>query len=1048
MLQSQLINVQQLRYQPYQPYIYPVIPSSVTQLAMATANVGVGRPPITCLTGKDNQWVTTFGLESPASLIVLSVTPENTQLIIQFTTEYITQYNTIASYQYSVNGGASMPFLPTGNNPYTMTVPGLVNGVTYSITLQSVNSIGSSAVVTSGTPAGPPSAPTIVSVTPGNQQLTIVIIPGGTNGLPITNYQYSTDGGTTYALFSPALGNVTTIVITRESNTGNLLTNGTTYTILLKSVTSVGSGNPSIPFPAIPATYPSAPTIVTLAPGNKQIVVNFTVPVSNGGSSITDYYYSTDNGSTYVASGYTSSPFTITTASTSGRPTLSDNTTYNILLTAYNIIGQGSPSIMVPATTFGTPSAPTIGTLTPGIRQIIVPFTAPVNNGGTTITNYYYSTDNGLHYIAYGSTVSPFTITRDSFSGTVLSNNTTYYILLKAYNEIGQGDPSNMVSATTFGTPSAPTIVTLVPGNKQIVVNFTAPVSNGGSAITDYYYSTDNGTTYVASGSTSSSFTITTASTSGRPTLSDNTTYYILLKAYNAIGLGSPSDMVSTTTFGVPGAPAIVTLVPGNKQIVVNFTAPVSNGGSIITNYYYSTDNGTTYVASGSTSSSFTITRASTSGTPLLTDGTTYYILLKAYNAIGLGSPSDMVSTTTFGVPSAPTIVTLTPGNKQIVVDFTAPVSNGGSAITNYYYSTDNGTTYVASGSTSSSFTITRASTSGTPLLTDGTTYYILLKAYNAIGLGSPSTMASATTFGKPNPPTAMVATPGDKQLVINFTPGSNNGSTITNYYYSTDNGSNYVLFSTPTGPVSMVTITTKSTGGPLVNGTTYTMRLKAVNDVGTGDASDSFTGTPNASATVPGAPTIGIITPTDQQLSVAFTAPLNDGGSAIEHYYYCTDGSTFVVCDPDVLSSPISITIESNTNDPLSNDTPYSIGLKAKNGVGLGPPSTLVPITIHLPDPPVITSIDPGDLQLTVNFTPGADYGYPITNYYYSTDGGSNYVLFSPATGPVSFVIITKESDTGNPLSADTTYTIGLQPVNSVGTGNESDYVDGTTNS
>jgi hypothetical protein len=56
---AQLLDVNKRRYEPYQPYIYPVIPSSVIQLQMATANVGVPMSVITCLSGKGNQYITT-----------------------------------------------------------------------------------------------------------------------------------------------------------------------------------------------------------------------------------------------------------------------------------------------------------------------------------------------------------------------------------------------------------------------------------------------------------------------------------------------------------------------------------------------------------------------------------------------------------------------------------------------------------------------------------------------------------------------------------------------------------------------------------------------------------------------------------------------------------------------------------------------------------------------------------------------------------------------------------------------------------------------------
>ena len=57
-LQSQLQQLAQQRYLPYQPYVPIMMPSSVIQLQMATANVGTPMVPITCLTGKGVQYVT------------------------------------------------------------------------------------------------------------------------------------------------------------------------------------------------------------------------------------------------------------------------------------------------------------------------------------------------------------------------------------------------------------------------------------------------------------------------------------------------------------------------------------------------------------------------------------------------------------------------------------------------------------------------------------------------------------------------------------------------------------------------------------------------------------------------------------------------------------------------------------------------------------------------------------------------------------------------------------------------------------------------------
>jgi hypothetical protein len=56
---SQLIDLKSQRYAPYQPYIYPVVPPSVMELQMRTANVGVGVTPDTIMNCRGSQFVTT-----------------------------------------------------------------------------------------------------------------------------------------------------------------------------------------------------------------------------------------------------------------------------------------------------------------------------------------------------------------------------------------------------------------------------------------------------------------------------------------------------------------------------------------------------------------------------------------------------------------------------------------------------------------------------------------------------------------------------------------------------------------------------------------------------------------------------------------------------------------------------------------------------------------------------------------------------------------------------------------------------------------------------
>ena len=78
-----------------------------------------------------------------------------------------------------------------------------------------------------------------------------------------------------------------------------------------------------------------------------------------------------------------------------------------------------------------------------------------------------------------------------------------------------------------------------------------------------------------------------------------------------------------------------------------------------------------------------------------------------------------------------------------------------------------------------------------------------------------------------PSAPTALSSVGGNTQAYILFTQSG----TITNYEYSTDDGATFIAFNPPQ-TFSPVNITTLSSDGstPLTNGTTYTVKLKAVN--------------------------------------------------------------------------------------------------------------------------------------------------------------------------------------------------------------------------
>lgn len=157
------------------------------------------------------------------------------------------------SYTYNIVQGS----LPSGLSLNTSTgvISGTVGGgaATYSFILgvrDSAGSIGIRALSLTVTSATVPAAPTGLSATPGNTTATITFTAGSDGGSAITNYQYSTNAGSSWTALSP--------VDTTSPITITGLTNGTAYTIIIRAINAVGNGASS----ASVSVTPVAPKVV------------------------------------------------------------------------------------------------------------------------------------------------------------------------------------------------------------------------------------------------------------------------------------------------------------------------------------------------------------------------------------------------------------------------------------------------------------------------------------------------------------------------------------------------------------------------------------------------------------------------------------------------------------------------------------------------------------------------------------------------------------------------------------------------------------------
>ena len=86
------------------------------------------------------------------------------------------------------------------------------------------------------TPIARPGAPTITAITPGDSYLSVAFTAGSAGGDPITSYQYSLNGGTTW---TSVTGMTSPLVI-------DGLTDGTSYTVILRAVSAAGRPVPLV----------------------------------------------------------------------------------------------------------------------------------------------------------------------------------------------------------------------------------------------------------------------------------------------------------------------------------------------------------------------------------------------------------------------------------------------------------------------------------------------------------------------------------------------------------------------------------------------------------------------------------------------------------------------------------------------------------------------------------------------------------------------------------------------------------------------------------
>jgi outer membrane autotransporter protein len=473
----------------------------------------------------------------------------------------------------------------------------------------------------------------------------------------------------------------------------------------------------------------------------------------------------------------------------------------------------------------------------------------------------------------------------------------------------------------------APTAVTATAGDGQASVAFTAPASNGGSAITNYTVTSSPGAI--------------TATGAGSPIvvtgLTNGVAYTFTVTADNAAGTGPASAASNSVT---PAAPQTITFAnPGAQNFGTSPTLTASATSGLTVSFSSSTPGVCTITSGGALT--------------FVSAGTCTIDADQAGDAAFLPATTVSRSFTVNAVPpGAPTIGTATAGDTQATITFVAPAFTGGSTITGYTVTASPG------GAT--------ASGAGSPIvitgLTNGVAYTFTVTADNVAGTGPASAASNSVT-------------PAATQTITFANPGAQNFGTTPTLTATSDSGL------TPTFTSSTTGVCTITSGGALTFVSTGTCTINA-DQAGNGSylpapqVSRSFSVNP----VVPGAPTAVTATAGNTSATVSFTAPAFTGGTAITGYTVTSSPGGITASGA---GGPILV-------NGLTNGVAYTFTVTADNAAGTGPASLASNSVTPQAPVIVIDPATLADGTVGVAYSQALNSSGGVAPYTYSVSAGS----------------------------------------------------------
>ena len=854
--------------------------------------------------------------------------------------------------------------IATASTALNTNISDLTNQQSYQVRVRARNSDGwgNWSVVSSGTPLGTPEAPTGLSSVSGNNQLDVSwSAPGNNGGYAISDYdiQYRALTGQTWGSWTYWQESTVSTSASTTINSG--IVNETTYQVRVRAVNSAGDGDWS---DAVTDTAgkPSPPSFTKLSTVRRPLppgktdrggLLSITLSSVANGNAVSDYdlrYRESGTSTWYIHRDRSLDSGRLTTSETAANNDPIDfgefSTPSGAVAVTRESLGQGF-----------------VYKFSKAVDVLWIRASGTITGGGTVYAHWHDSKPTAAQVATLGTQI--FSATADAVSGAFWQDGWVTNLPANGY--------------VWFYTSAQKTLT-----KRRLQLDFTDNSASGAM---------------VLSG------------------LRNGSTYELQARATNARGTGAWSASVFGTA-GTPGPPVVTTL-PKNASLDLSWTA-ASDNGSEVTAYdvqYRAGSSGawTSWPHTGTTRTA-TITG--------LTNSTEYEVRVRARNARGDGSWSTVKATPVPEKPDAPAAPTLTSSGTTMTVAWTAPLANGAD-ITDYdiEYSSDNGanwTPHLHSSYTSTTLTTPYLTSHLVPLdfgtlspngltvtnetVSNNEGVYKIGQTLGALKVQVSAIATQIRTlsvyYAGTKPTAETLHTHGTKLFSLDLSQGvlgSGSGTipapAADSYFWAASTQD--LTTSTRTIRLDWPTISTSTTDtiSSLTNGTTYQVRVRARNSVGTSDwsaASTHIVGRPSA-------PTAPTLTSGDRRLTVKWSAPA--GTVTITDYdvqYSSDSGATWTEWNETNTSTALETTITG-----LNNGATYSVQVRAESSVGPGPWSPSASIKAGLPDAPSGINLESGNDALVVKWTAPSGNGSVLTGYdlRYSSDSGANWTEVSSST-------------------------------------------------